>query len=90
MKRVRSATIDGKRHRIAWRPLGEEGALGLAHPDQCLIEIDPSLDNALTAEVLVHEALHRMLPHTTEEQVDRMASEITTILQRAELIAEDD
>jgi len=92
MKRIRSATIDGKRHRIVWRPLVKtDNAWGMAWPDQCLIEIDSSLeDPALIAEVLIHEIMHRQLPHQTEDRIDQLAGEICNALQRAELIAEDE
>ena len=91
MKRIRSATIDGKRHRIVWRPLGKEKAHGLAWPDECRIDIDSTLtDPALIAEVLIHESLHRIFGHLNEERIDQIASEITNILQRAALIADDE
>ena len=91
MKRIRSATIDGKRHRIVWRPLVKtDNAWGMAWPDQCLIEIDSSLeDPALTAEVLIHEVMHRQFPHLTEDRIDQLASEICSVLQRAELISDE-
>jgi hypothetical protein len=90
MKRIRSATINGKRHRIVWRNLSNEKAIGLAYPDQCLIEIDTSLDEYMTVDTLIHEALHKLFPDCCEEKIDQAGSEIATLLTRADLIKEDE
>jgi hypothetical protein len=90
MKRIRSAIINGKRHRVVWRDLSEEKALGLAYPDQCLIEIDSKLDEYMTADTIIHECLHKLFPDVCEEKIDQAGREIATILTRADLIKEDE
>ena len=90
MKRIRSATINGKRHRVIWRDLSGDDAIGLAYPDEALIEIDTKLDEQLTVEILIHEYLHKALPDHEETKIDQMGAEIATMLTRADLIARDD
>lgn len=90
MKRIRSATINGKRHRFIWRDLSHEQAIGLAYPDQCLIEIDPKLDEFMAVDTIVHEYLHKALPDHEESKIDQMGREIATILTRADLIKSED
>lgn len=90
MRRIRSITVGGRRCRVVWRPLGRENAIGLAYPDQMLIEIDPRWDDLTTASVLVHEYLHKALPDLTEEKVDQMGEEIATMLHKAALLIDED
>lgn len=86
MKRIRSTTINGKRHRIIWRKLGREGADGLAWTDICLIEIDERLTPLDAFDTLVHEYLHRALPDIEEDKIYTMANEITAMIKRADLV----
>ena len=48
------------------------------------------MDEMLTVEVMLHEYLHKALPHIEEEKIDQMGSEMATMLHRAGLIAEED
>lgn len=89
MKRIKSVVIGGKRHRVVWRDLSREDAIGLAYPDEPLIEVDTKLDEPLTCEVLIHEYLHKALPDHEERKIDEMGAEICTMLQRAGLISEE-
>jgi hypothetical protein len=90
MKRIRSAIINGKRHRIVWRDLSKEEALGLAYPDQCLIEIDKNLDEYMAVDALIHECLHKLFPDVCEDKIDQAGREIATILTLCDLIKEDE
>lgn len=90
MKRIRSATINGKRHRIIWRDLSKENAIGLAYPDQCLIEIDPKWEDVMIVSTLVHEYMHKACPDMTEEKVDQIGDEVAAMLDRAMLIAKEE
>jgi hypothetical protein len=92
MRKVRSVTIGGKRHRVVWRSLYSEGAMGFAHPDQCLIEIDPDYDELAICDTLVHEFLHRhpATRHLEEDAVNEMGTEIATMLHKMQLIATED
>lgn len=86
MKKIRSAIINDKRHRIVWRKLGREKADGLAWPDICQIEIEERLTPIDAFDTLIHEYLHRALPDIEEDKVYKMANEITNMLDRADLI----
>lgn len=90
MRKIGYAMINGRRHRIVWRPLHRENALGTACTDLCEIEIDPGMNNELTTEILVHEYLHRAFPDVEERKIELCGSEIATILSRSGLIAEDE
>jgi hypothetical protein len=97
MKRIRSCKINGKRWRVSWADLTDEktsdgrSVWGLCYHDEKLIEIEQSLnDPAMICEVLVHEMLHGMFPEIEEDYIDMRGGEITSALQRSELIKEDD
>jgi hypothetical protein len=92
MRKARSVTIGGKRHRVVWRSLYSEGAMGFAHPDQCLIEIDPDYDELTIADTLIHEFLHRhpATRHLEEDAVNEMGTEIATMLHKMQLIATEE
>jgi hypothetical protein len=91
VRRCRSVTIGGKRHRVVWRSLARESAMGLAHPDVCVIEIDPSYDEIVTADILIHEFMHKhpATAHLSEDAVNEMATEMSVMLHKMQLIAED-
>lgn len=90
MKRIRSVTVGGKRCRVIWRSLAKEDAIGLAYPDQLLIEIDPKWDDITIVDTLIHEYLHQACPDMCEEKVEQMGVEIALMLDRADLIKKDD
>lgn len=90
MKRIRSAMIRGKRVRIVWRNLSKENVLGYAHQQPHMIEVDTNMDEKLTADTLTHEALHIALPDLDEEAVNQIAIDITTMLDRADLLKGDE
>lgn len=86
MKKIRSATINGKRHRIVWRKLGREKADGLAWPDICQIEVDERLGPYDAFDTMLHEYLHRSLPDIEEDKILTMANEVTDMMRKADLI----
>ena len=90
MKRIRSVKLRGKRVRIVWRSLTRENVLGYAHEDQSLIEIDANMDEKLTTDTLMHEALHICIPQFSEEEINEIAADIATMLDRADLIKVDE
>jgi hypothetical protein len=92
MKRIKSVTIGGKRHRIHWKSLAAENAVGFAYTEQALIEIDPGWDELCTADALVHELIHKhpATCHLEETAVEELATDIITMLHKAHLIAEDE
>ena len=90
MKRIRSVKLRGKRIRVVWRNLAKEDVLGLAHQDQALIEMDTNMDEKLTTDTLIHEALHVCLPDFDEDAINEIAADIATMLDRADLIKTED
>ena len=92
MRKARSVTIGGKRHRVIWRSLFSEGAMGFAHPDQCLIEIDPNYDELSICDTLVHEFLHRhpATRHLDEDAVNEIGTEVAVMLHKMQLIVTED
>lgn len=95
MKRIRSCKINGKRWRIVWTnlktALDGQPALGICYHEDKVIKIEQSLtDPAMICEVLVHEMLHGQFPEIEEEYIDMRGGEITSALQRANLILEED
>ena len=91
MRKARSVTIGGKRHRVIWRSLYGEGAMGFAH-DHCLIEIDPDYDELSICDTLVHEFLHRhpATRHLEEDAVNEMGTEIAIMLHKMQLIVTEE
>ena len=91
MRKARSVTIGGKRHRVVWRSLFSEGAMGFAH-DHCLIEIDPDYDELTIADTLIHEFIHRhpATCHLDEDAVNEMGTEIAIMLHKMQLIVTEE
>ncbi len=69
--------------KVSERRLGREKALGLAHHDQRLIEIDPRLSPRAWLSTLLHEAVHIAFPDMAEEEVARAEKVIAPILWKA-------
>lgn len=65
---------------ITYRKLGKEKARGQFYPDLNLIEIDPRLTGVDHLEILIHEALHFLLPFLDEEAVEKTALNLSHIL----------
>ena len=55
--------IAGHEYTIIFKPLDEPGQIGEHSKRECLITIDPNLDEAVTKETLLHEWLHAILSH---------------------------
>ena len=88
MRQIKSFQVGGKRCRVVWRSLSKENAVGLAYPDQMLVEIDPNWDELETADVLIHEFLHKH-PATArieEDAIREIGTEIMVMLHKAGLI----
>lgn len=66
--------------KIVERKLGREGAVGLCYQGLGLIEIDPRQPSKEYLDTLIHELLHAYLPDMAEEEVARIATEITRVL----------
>lgn len=66
--------------KVNHRKLGREKALGLAHLDDNLIEIDSRLIGRKRLEIYVHEALHLLNPTHSETKVLKDAAKIATVL----------
>ena len=87
MIRIRSCRVNGRRWRVAWDV--PNGDLGLCEHDQHTIRINPKMDNPATTDTLIHEWLHARWPDLDEASVYTSATEISAMLERAGLIAED-
>lgn len=94
MKRIRSATINGKRWRIDWsRPEfddpGEE-SWALCHHDQLTIQIDPCADDRTILSCLLDEVCHAHFPALDNDYVDQFSDDLAEILVKADLIKQED
>ena len=71
--------------RIAERKLGKHRAVGLAHVEERLIEVDPRQSSKDYLDTLVHELLHIIGPSKEwpEETVEKVANIITVHLWKA-------
>ena len=71
--------------RVTERKLGKHRAVGLAHVDDKLIEVDPRQNARDYLDTLVHELLHIIGPskHWSEDTVKKVANIITLHLWRA-------
>lgn len=87
MKRIRSCTIRGKRWHVKWE--SPDGDLGECDWDSHTLTINPDMDAPATADVMIHEYLHARWPDLGEDGVREAATEISAMLERADLIAED-
>jgi hypothetical protein len=65
--------------KVKYRRLGKQNALGLSYEDG-LIEIDSRLRGKKHLEILIHEAVHYLLPEMTEEGVIRLSVGLTHLL----------
>lgn len=66
--------------RIRFRKLGREKALGLAHKDARLIELDPTQRGFDLLDSAIHEILHCQQPDLSEETVAANATEMADLL----------
>jgi hypothetical protein len=75
-----SQIIDGIT--ITEKKLGQFNALGIAYPEEKKIYIDPRLNRDEMIEILIHEAIHVLMPYLTEETVEYTSKVIGKIVVR--------
>jgi len=68
------------RIKVVYTKLGREKVWGLAHIGDNLIELDARLKGKKHLEILVHEAVHLLLPEADEEEVVRVSVALTLLL----------
>lgn len=66
--------------KVIHRPLGREGAYGIAHIGYNKIEIDPRLKGKKYIEILLHEKLHLLNPEWSETKVLKQSKELAKLL----------
>jgi hypothetical protein len=69
-----------KKVKIIERKLGREGAVGLAHFDENLVEIDPRQDAYEWMETIIHERMHLMFPKMSEKQITIKSHDLAKFL----------
>lgn len=69
-----------KQPKVIERKLGREKAVGLAHFDEKLIEIDPRQKPFEYLETLVHEKYHLQFPKLPEEKILKLGHEMAKLL----------
>lgn len=73
MKRTKSI-------KVRYSKLGRERVWGLAHMGDDVIELDERLKGRKHLEILLHEAVHLLLPDAEEEEVIEMSVRLTRLL----------
>ena len=68
-----TASIPRKHVRIVEKRLGRERAMGQAWPDIGLVEVDPRQRERERLDTVIHELLHVLKPHWSEDHVTRAA-----------------
>lgn len=66
--------------RIRYRKLGREKAMGLAHHDARLVELDPTQRGFDLLDSAIHEITHLQYPDLSEEVVTANATEMADLL----------
>ncbi len=66
--------------KVVERKMLREVAIGKAHSDDNLIEIDPRLKGKKYLEILIHEALHLLYPKASEAEVIKKSITMTNLL----------
>jgi hypothetical protein len=66
--------------KVNHRKLGREKALGLAHIDDGLIEIDSRLKGKEKLIIFIHEALHLVNPTHSESKIIKDSTKIGNML----------
>ncbi len=69
--------------RVVERKLGRERAVGQAHTDEKLIEIDPRQKPYDWGDTLTHEAMHVAYPDMSEDEIARGSRIVWRTLWRA-------
>lgn len=67
-----------RRIKIVYKKLGREGVWG--HADNYPLEIDSRASGKKHLELVLHECLHYLYPHATEEEVTTKAVQLTNTL----------
>ncbi len=71
--------VKAKKHKIIERKLGRR-AVGYAHFDTGLIEIDPRQNSYSYMETLIHEKMHLLFPHLSERQITIKSKAIAQLM----------
>lgn len=66
--------------KVVYKKLGRDRVWGYAHMGDGLIELDERLRGKKHLEILVHEAMHLLLPEAEEDEVVRLSVELTLLL----------
>jgi hypothetical protein len=69
-----------KKIKVIERKLGREGAVGFAHYDTNLIEIDPRQSPFDYFETAIHERMHLLFPKLSERQITIKSHELAKFL----------
>jgi hypothetical protein len=69
-----------KRIKVVYNKLGRANAWGLADTDGHMVQLDERLRGKKHLEILVHEVVHILLPDASEEEVERISINLTTVL----------
>ncbi len=69
-----------KKIKVVYRKLGKERAHGLSYLPDMGIELDIRLKGKKHLEILVHEALHLLVPEWSETKVIEKSKELTKVL----------
>lgn len=81
MRRIRTATILGKRWRFRWERIDpEDKAVGMCFQSEHEIHIDTRQHGRDLLDTLVHETLHGADKDLSEEKVARYAGAVAGVL----------
>jgi hypothetical protein len=72
--------MDTDNVKVIHRKLGKERAVGLAHTDRNLIEIDPRQKPKNLLDTYIHEFIHIRFPDWSENKVKKEAKALTKFL----------
>jgi hypothetical protein len=72
-----------RRITVKERHLGRHKAVGQAHLDNGLIEVDPRLKPKEWLSTLIHEALHHALPDLEEQAILRVEKTVADVLWKS-------